>query len=164
MKRAWASVGYASIIEHMMDAGDEFSAQRHYRQITCPSYIPSVSSDLPPPLPPLNHSQIPPLPHSIHLSIAPRLPFPHYTHRTPFHHQTHDLKQGIRRRHRRVLGISIVGRRHFYDIGGDEVDAFQSSDDGAEFASCPAARFGGACCRCDYKTMWLAWVRHKRNN
>lgn len=43
-----------------------------------------------------------------------------------------------------MLGIGIVRRRDLDDVGGDEVDAFEASDDGAQFARRPAACFGGA--------------------
>ncbi len=45
-----------------------------------------------------------------------------------------------------MLGIGIVGRGDLDDVGGDEVDALEAADDGAEFARGPAAGFGGACC------------------
>ena len=43
-----------------------------------------------------------------------------------------------------MLGIRIVCWRDFDDIGRDEIDSFEAADYGSEFASGPAACFGGA--------------------
>ena len=87
-----------------------------------------------------------PLPHPLHLPIAPHAPLAHHAHRAPLHHQTHHLKQGIRGRHRRVLGVGVVRRRHFDDVGRDEVDTFQPANYRPQFARRPAAGFWGAGC------------------
>lgn len=93
---------------------------------------------------------LPRLPHPILHPIPPDLSISHHAHRAPLHHQAHDLKQHIRRRHRRMFSICIVGGCYFHDIGRDEIDAFEAADDGAEFASGPAAGFGCACCGSNY--------------
>lgn len=103
-----------------------------------PSQFPTHASQLLPPPPP--H----PLP--VHLAIPPHLPIPHHAHRPPLHHKRHDLKQRVRRRHGRVLGIGVVRGRHLDDVGGNEVDALEAADDGTELAGGPAACFGGAGC------------------
>ena len=56
------------------------------------------------------------------------------------HHQTHDLIQRIRRRHRRQLRIRVVRGRDLDDIRSDEVDPLQAADDGPQLACGPAAR------------------------
>lgn len=87
------------------------------------------------------------------------------THRPPQNHQPHNLKQRIRRRHRRQLGIRIVRRRHLHDIRRDYINRIrffvqlggivggigiggvrvgETADDFAEFTRGPAAGFGGA--------------------
>ena len=86
---------------------------------------------------------------AIRLPIPPLLTLPHYAHRAPLNHQTHDLKQRICRRHGSMLGIGIIRRCHLDDVGRDEVDAFEATDDGTEFTGAPAAGFGGACCGSD---------------
>ena len=105
---------------------------------------------------PINHlplSQLPlPRPNRILLPVPSRLPLPHYAHRPPLHHQTHHLEQRVRRRHRRVLGVGVVRRRHLDNVGRDKVDAFQPADDRAQLARRPTACFGragcgGDCCR-----------------
>ena len=40
------------------------------------------------------------------------------------HHQGHDLVQRVRRRHRRQLGVGVVRRRDFHDVGRHQIDAF----------------------------------------
>lgn len=61
-------------------------------------------------------------------------------------HNTHNLKQHIRRGHSRQLGISIIRGRDLDDISSDDIHALESAQDGAEFAGGPAACFGGARC------------------
>lgn len=87
-----------------------------------------------------------PLPNPIRLPIPPHFPLPHHAHRPPLHHQTHHLEQRVRRRHRRVLRVGVVRRRHFDYVRRDEVDAFQPPDYGPQFPRRPAARFWGTCC------------------
>lgn len=90
-----------------------------------PLETPCPTSQLPP-LPPIHDNSAP-----VHYPVPPHHPLPHHTHRPPLDHQRRDLKQRIRRRHRRVLGIRIICRRHLYDIRSDEIDTFESADDGA---------------------------------
>ena len=103
----------------------------------------AFSSTPPHPFPPF---PFPLQPHPSQLLRFPRSPLPLQTHRPPLHHNRHDLKERIRRRHGRQLGIGIVSRRHLDNISGYEVEAFETTDDGSEFARGPAAGFGGAGC------------------
>ena len=48
-----------------------------------------------------------------------------------------------------MLGIGVIRRCDFDDVGRDEVDAFEAANDGTEFAGAPAAGFGGSCCGSD---------------
>lgn len=73
---------------------------------------------------PLSQLLLPPLPHPIHLPIPPHYSLPHHAHRPPLHHQTHHFKKRVRRRHRRVLCVSIVRRRYFDYVGCYKIDAF----------------------------------------
>ena len=50
--------------------------------------------------------------------------------------------------HSRQLGISIISRCNLDDIGPDEIQPIQTTDDRAQFAGRPAACFGGAGCGC----------------
>ena len=88
-------------------------------------------------------------PNAIRLPISSLLTLSHHAHRAPLDHQTHDLKQRICCRHGRMLGIGVVRRCDFDDIGRDEVDAFEPADDSTEFAGAPAASFRGSCCGSD---------------
>lgn len=59
-------------------------------------------------------------------------------------HQRHDLVQGVGGSHGGKLGIGVVCWSHFDNVGGDEVDALQAADDGAQLARGPAAGLRGA--------------------
>lgn len=73
------------------------------------------------------------------------------THRPPLHHDTHNLKERVCRRHRSMLSICIICRRHLDNIRRDKVNAFETTDDRAEFAGGPSAGFGGAGRRGNYR-------------
>ena len=49
-----------------------------------------------------------------------------------------------------MLGIGIVRWGNLDDVSGDEVDALETTDDGAQFTGGPASCFGGAGGGCDY--------------
>ena len=59
-------------------------------------------------------------------------------------HNRHNLIKRIGSSHSRQLSISIIRGRDFDDIRRDEVQALEATDDGADLARAPAARFGGA--------------------
>ena len=58
--------------------------------------------------------------------------------------------------HSGEFGVCVVSGCYLDDVGGDEVDAFEAANDGAEFACGPAAGFGGAGCGCDCGSCTLA--------
>lgn len=124
-----------------------FAANYIHLHACAPSALTHSTICFPPSLPhtpqPYNHR---PSFSSSHIPIRllSILALNHLTQRPLLDHKRHDLVQRIRRGHRRMLGIGIVRRRDLDDVGGDEVDAFEASDDGAQFARRPAACFGGA--------------------
>lgn len=75
--------------------------------------------------------------------------------RAPLDHDGHDLVKRIRSSHGRVLSIGIVRRSNLDNVGADEVDAIKTADDGAELASRPTARLGGASGRGNYTSQHL---------
>lgn len=75
-------------------------------------------------------------------SLSLRLPSPLQRQRPPLNHQRHNLKQHIRRRHRRQLGICIIRRRDLDQIRRHEIDPFQPTDDGPELPRRPTPRLG----------------------
>ena len=64
-------------------------------------------------------------------------------------HQRHDLVQGVGGSHGSQLGVGVVCWSDFDNVGGDEVDALQAADDGAQLARGPAASLRGASRRGD---------------
>ena len=81
------------------------------------------------------------------------------TQRPLLDHHRHDLEQDIGRRHRRVLGVGVVRRRHLDDVRGDEIDPVEAAQDGAELARGPSACFGGAGCGCDCVCRFISHIR-----
>ncbi len=76
-------------------------------------------------------------------------------------HQAHHFIESISRRHGRVLGIGVVCRRDLDDIGSDEVDTFQPTNNGSELSSRPPTRLGGPGSRGNYVV--LAVVGRKKH-
>lgn len=105
-----------------------------------PQIIPSTS------LPLLSRSSS----RHLHLILGLLLAGDHLAQRTLLNHQAHNLIQRIRSRHGSMLGISIICRGNLDDISSDDVDALQTSEDGAEFTSRPAASLRGTRSRGDY--------------
>jgi hypothetical protein len=77
-------------------------------------------------------------------------------------HQCHDLVQGVGGSHGGQLGVGVVCWSDFDDVGGDEVDALQATDDSAQLARGPAAGLGGAGRRGDCAVMSVSG-RYKLN-
>ena len=63
----------------------------------------------------------------------------HLAQRTLLDHQSHDLVQRVGGSHGGELGVGVVSRSDLDDIGSDEVDAFEATDDRADLAG---ARIG----------------------
>lgn len=66
----------------------------------------------------------------------------HFTQWTLLHHQCHDFKQRIRRRHRRQLSVCVVCRRDLDDVRRHQVDTLETADNGPQFARRPSTRLG----------------------
>ncbi len=65
---------------------------------------------------------------------------PHHGQRPLLDHQSHHLKQDVRRRHRRQLGIRIVRRRHLDNVRAHEIHPLQPPDDRPQLPRAPPAR------------------------
>lgn len=79
------------------------------------------------------------------------LHLPQLAQTSHLNHQAQYLKQQICSRHGGQLGIGVVRGGHLDDIGSDEIDPLQASQDGAQFARGPAAGFGRSGCRSNFK-------------
>jgi hypothetical protein len=51
--------------------------------------------------------------------------------------------------HSGELSIGVIRRSDFNDIGGDQVDAFETANDGTELTSRPSTCFRGTSSRCN---------------
>jgi hypothetical protein len=67
----------------------------------------------------------------------------HSAQRTFLDHQTHDFVQCICGSHGGVLSIRVVRRCYLHDVGCDEVDAFESTEDCTKFTCGPTPSLRG---------------------
>lgn len=84
------------------------------------------------------------------LTLISRFPLHHCVQGPGLDHQRHNLEQRVRGSHGRKFRVGIVRRGNFDNVRSNEVDAFEATNDGAEFPRRPTARLGGAGCGSDF--------------
>ena len=78
------------------------------------------------------------------------LRFHHLTQRAFLYHQAHNFIKSVCSSHGSVLCVCIVGWSDLDDIRCNQIDTFETSNDGSQLTSRPTTSFWGSCCRSDY--------------